>query len=227
MWWMALELVEGVDLAALRLTERAPGDRLPVDVAVKIAADVAYGLAHAHESGLGDDGSGVVHRDVSPSNILLSCFGDVKLADFGIAKVQKRDEKTRSGQIMGKVRYLSPEQALGMDVDGRSDLFSLGIVMFEMLAGVGPYKAVIEQQAAVNAINGKRTRWLSVEAPDVSPELASIVDALVETKPENRIQTAAELGARLDQLGAWQLATRRLASIVRGARPRVDVGAEG
>jgi serine/threonine protein kinase len=226
-WYMALELVVGLDLRELLVEQRASGHRLPIDIVVTIATQIAYGLAHAHESGLGDDGSGVVHRDVSPSNILVSYYGEVKLTDFGIAKVQRKEAKTRSGHIKGKEAYMSPEQGMALHLDGRADLFALGVVMFEMLAGVGPYEGETSLATTFNLLQGKRVNHLNERAPEVPPALVAIVHSLVEFDRDNRIASAAELVRQLDDLGAWQMSTRRLASIVRAARPRVEVPPEG
>ncbi|WP_437574619.1 serine/threonine-protein kinase [Sorangium sp. So ce887] len=130
-WWMALELVKGLDVRALISARRASGERLPIEVVVYIAAELAKALSYAHRMRFADtDAIGLIHRDVSPSNILLSTDGAVKLTDFGIAKVQK-NVWTQTGHIKGKELYMSPEQAIGDPIDPRSDLFSPGIVLFE------------------------------------------------------------------------------------------------
>src|SRR6187402_1175318 len=131
--WMAMEWVEGESLHSV-IAEAGKRRAIPPELAVRIIADAAAGLHAAHE--LRDvDGSprGVVHRDISPHNILIGTNGAVKLVDFGVAKAVGRiSEATRAGQLKGKFGYMSPEQALGKGVDRRSDIFSLGIVLFEL-----------------------------------------------------------------------------------------------
>jgi serine/threonine protein kinase len=135
-YYLAMELVEGADLGRLAEAARKAGRKLPWPMIAFLIAEAARGLAYAHDK-RGRDGQplGIVHRDVSPQNILVSRAGEVKLADFGIAKAIGKLHKTESGAVMGKLRYMSPEQVLGEPLDGRSDLFALGIVLWELLCG--------------------------------------------------------------------------------------------
>jgi serine/threonine-protein kinase len=134
--YVVMELVDGVSLSKLLAKLAARRERLPPELAAWIAMQCALGLHAAHEL---SDSAGrpldLVHRDVSPQNILLATSGEVKLADFGIAKFVGRDESTATGTIKGKFGYMSPEQAESDDVDRRSDVFSLGIVLWEALTG--------------------------------------------------------------------------------------------
>ena len=131
--WMSMEWVEGESLHAV-IAEAGKRRPIPPEMAVRIIADVASGVHAAHE--LREPSGalrGVVHRDISPHNILIGANGVVKLVDFGVAKALGRvSESTRAGQFKGKFGYMSPEQARGMPVDRRSDVFSLGIVLFEL-----------------------------------------------------------------------------------------------
>jgi serine/threonine-protein kinase len=133
-YFLAMEYVHGCSLAELLRAMGRRGRRMRPEIAVWIAAQVASGLHAAHEM-VGHDGQllGVVHRDVSPQNVLLSVDGEVKLLDFGIAKAKGRAERTEAGVIKGKVRYMSPEQAAGHDFDRRVDIYALGVVLWEML----------------------------------------------------------------------------------------------
>lgn len=216
-WWMSLELVEGIDLRQLMAQLSAAGERLPAEVALWIATEVAEALAYAHAARV-QGGAAMVHRDVTPSNILLSHHGAVKLSDFGIAKVQRREEKTRTAAVKGKEQYQAPEQAVGDPVDARADLFSLGVVLFQLLSGgVGPYEGATSLAAAINAANGTRTRSLATEAPETPASLVAIVEQLTQRERDRRQSSAAELLSQLDGLGVWVRARRSLASIVRAA----------
>ncbi len=146
-YYMAMEFVHGCDLATLLARCRKSQVVLPVDMCVVIAAEVAKGLDHAHRRR--DEQMrplNIVHRDVSPQNVLVSFEGEVKVTDFGIAKArgafeQNTHEDTRARKLQGKYGYMSPEQARGENVDARSDLFSLGTILYECLAGVNPFSA--------------------------------------------------------------------------------------
>jgi serine/threonine protein kinase len=131
--FLAMEYVHGQDLRALLAKAGAEGTRVPLELALTVVAGAAAGLHHAHERRTSDGTPmGIVHRDVSPSNIMIGYDGAVKLLDFGIAKATMRTVETQSGIIKGKFAYMSPEQCRGRDVDRRSDVFSLGIILYEV-----------------------------------------------------------------------------------------------
>jgi serine/threonine protein kinase len=131
--FLAMEYVHGQDLRALLAKAGSDGTRVPLELALTVVAGAAAGLNHAHER-RSSDGTpmGIVHRDVSPSNIMIGYDGAVKLLDFGIAKATSRSVETQSGIIKGKFAYMAPEQCRGRDVDRRSDVFSLGIILYEV-----------------------------------------------------------------------------------------------
>jgi serine/threonine protein kinase len=131
--FLVMDLVDGVSLA--RLLNRGDGQTrtMPVAVALSIVADVAYGLAEAWRQG-------IVHRDVSPTNIQVTAHGDVKILDFGLARVRGMAQTTPGQGLKGKWAYLSPEQLEGLPLDGRSDLFALGSVMYQLLVGQPPFR---------------------------------------------------------------------------------------
>ena len=131
--YLAMEYVHGQDLRALLAKAGSAGTRVPLELALTVVAGAAAGLHHAHER-RGPDGVslGIVHRDVSPSNIMIGYDGAVKLLDFGIAKATARSVETQSGIIKGKFAYMAPEQCRGREVDRRSDVFSLGIILYEI-----------------------------------------------------------------------------------------------
>jgi serine/threonine protein kinase len=129
--YLAMEFVEGKDLRAVWNRCAKKGIAFPVDIAVYIARELARGLYHAHTAGA----IKLVHRDVSPPNVLLSFSGEVKLTDFGLAASTLKTEKTAPGVIYGKVSYMSPEQARGEPLDGRTDLYAVGVILWELLTG--------------------------------------------------------------------------------------------
>ncbi|HEY5923539.1 MAG TPA: serine/threonine-protein kinase [Kofleriaceae bacterium] len=131
--YLAMEYVHGQDLRAVLAKAGSQGTRIPLELALTVVAGAAAGLNHAHER-RGPDGQplGIVHRDVSPSNLMIGYDGAVKLLDFGIAKATARSVETQSGIIKGKFAYMAPEQCRGRDVDRRSDVFSLGIILYEI-----------------------------------------------------------------------------------------------
>ena len=135
-YFIAMEHVDGRDLRGILQTAREVATPIPVPLAIYIASKIASALDYAHRRRDADGRElGIVHRDVSPQNILISYEGDIKLCDFGIAKAASKASTTQSGALKGKVQYMSPEQAWGRPIDRRSDLFSLGSVLFEMLTG--------------------------------------------------------------------------------------------
>jgi len=141
LYFIAMEYVDGIDLRTLLKKIKELGVTLPVEIACWIAQEVLKGLQHAHEKrDRSQKPLQIVHRDISPQNILLSFDGEVKITDFGIAKVLGKTSETITGTLKGKFAYMSPEQALGQKVDARTDLFAVGILLFEMLTGERCFK---------------------------------------------------------------------------------------
>jgi serine/threonine-protein kinase len=191
--WMSMEWVEGESLHTV-IAEAGKRRAIPPELAVRIIADAAAGLHAAHE--LRDvDGSlrGVVHRDVSPHNILIGTNGAVKLVDFGVAKAVGRiSEATRAGQLKGKFGYMSPEQALGKPVDRRSDIFSLGIVLFELTTSRRLFRGEHDIDTLKLVIGGPIPKPSSID-PRYPRELERIVLKALDRNPQTRYQTAKEL----------------------------------
>ena len=192
MMWMAMEWVEGESLHTV-IAEAGKRRAIPPELAVRIIADAAAGVHAAHE--LRDlDGSlrGVVHRDISPHNILIGTNGIVKLVDFGVAKAVGRiSEATRAGQLKGKFGYMSPEQALGKGVDRRSDIFSLGIVLFELTTSRRLFRGEHDIETLRLVISGAIPKPTLIDAK-YPPELERIVLKALERNVSARYQTAAE-----------------------------------
>src|SRR5688572_16348650 len=167
--------------------ERGP---LPVPEALRIAAQVARGLEAAHRAG-------IVHRDVKPANIMLPAGGEVKVLDFGLAKLEGEARRlTRTGTTMGTVAYMSPEQARGDEVDARSDLWSLGVVLYEMLTGRLPFKGE-RDHSIVYSILHTPPGPLRPLCPGVPRPVERLIERLLEKDPKHRIQSAGEVAAAL------------------------------
>jgi serine/threonine protein kinase len=198
-YFFTMEYVHGETVRAL--LHRSHALRRPVHLGsvLTIVAGAAAGLQHAHDR-IGIDGRalGIVHRDISPSNLMVSFEGGVKVVDFGVAKAADRLQETRSGTVKGKISYLSPEQCRGSDVDRRSDLFSLGIVMWEMLTTERLYKRASDFDN-MSAIVTELPSPPSSRRPDVPPEIDAIAMKLLAKDPAERYQTAADLIEDIEQ----------------------------
>ena len=185
-YFIVMEFVDGYNLRRIFQKASETNIRMPVEVAVYIAIEVCKGLAHAHEK---RDGNGnplrIVHRDVSPPNVMISKSGEVKLTDFGLAKAVTQLELTDPGIVKGKFSYLSPEAAEGKEVDHRADLFAVGTVLFELLTnrrlflGKTDLETVeLVQKAQIPSISGLN--------PDVPPELERILYKTLAKDPKKR-----------------------------------------
>jgi serine/threonine protein kinase/pimeloyl-ACP methyl ester carboxylesterase len=168
---------------------------LPLDRAVDYAVQIAAGLAHAHAAG-------VVHRDIKPANVIVTAGERVRILDFGIAKVSSVQAKlTRTGMVLGTLAYMSPEQASGERIDHRSDLWALGVVLYEMLAGRQPFTGD-SLEALFHAILWPKPERVTVLRPEVPPGLEALVHRLLEKNPANRYQDAVALMAELEAVRA-------------------------
>lgn len=195
---LSMEYVEGPDLKKVIRAARTKGERIPAPVAAFIVGEVAKGLHYAHER---KDERGrpldIVHRDVSPQNILVSMDGAVKIADFGIATANVfRDEP---GVLKGKTAYMSPEQARGERVDRRTDVYSLGIVLHEMLSGRPPHGAP-EGQDLLEAVRAGNVEPPSMFVTGVPPDLEAVVMTALAKDREERFPTAREFAAAITQV---------------------------
>jgi len=191
-YFIAMEHVDGKDMRTVLERCRAKKKPIPPEHAAYIAAEVAAAL-HAAHSAVDSRGRPlrIIHRDVSPSNIIASYSGEVKLCDFGIAKATLSRVTTKTGVIKGKVKYMSPEQALGRKLDHRSDVFSLGSCLYEMLTRIPPFTATNEMDLLIKVRDAKY-RAIAELQPGVPPELEAICDKCLTRSRANRYQTAAE-----------------------------------
>lgn len=194
-FFIAMEYIHGVDLSQLEARLQSTGEPFPVSAAVFVAMEVLAALGAAHRSQDPDDGTPlrVVHRDVAPHNILLSYSGEVKLGDFGIARAERRAQVTTGGVVRGRFGYMPLEQLSGNAIDGRADLYALGVVLYEMLAGQRPFhgggaEATVESIVAMQVVDQKRP--IAEVRPGLSEELCVVIDTLLAKDPNERFSSA-------------------------------------
>jgi serine/threonine protein kinase len=195
--YLAMELVEGKDLRAMWNRCAQLQRRIPVDIAVFVVRELLRGLAYVHDA----MGLGLVHRDISPPNILVGYRGEVKLTDFGLAKSVLRSEITSPGRVFGRFNYLSPEQARGQAVDRRTDIYAAGIVLWELLTGRQLFPASgTSHGAALAAARDPLVRPPSEMVPEIPDGLDSIVLRALATERDQRYQTADRFRASLSEI---------------------------
>jgi serine/threonine protein kinase len=203
--YLVMEWVEGDSLSKLERALLAAGHKMPLGIALRIVADVCAGLHVAHELRGGDGKQlGVVHRDVSPQNILVGSSGNVKVIDFGIAKARDRiSGDTSTGSLKGKIEFMSPEQALGKVIDRRADVWSTGSVLYHLLSGVPPYDGSNQYAMLHRIASGERPTPLP---PGLPPSVVALVNKALAYDPAERFATMAEMRseveAAIDELSA-------------------------
>ena len=215
--YMALELVDGVDLRQL-LDSLSP-KRLAPEFVTLLGLELSEALEHAHrpvetsgaEKEISDE-QGIVHRDISPSNILLSGQGEVFLTDFGVAKAISGGSRKQSA-VKGKVPYMSPEHLRAEPLDGRADLFSLGVVLFEALAGKRPYEGAHDPATIMRILKGDHEP-LATLAPEAPAGLCQVIDSLIDPDREKRPSNGAALLEQLDPFAPSRTSRRRLGRMV-------------
>ena len=192
MLYQVMEYVDGDALAELQASMAEHNERMPIPVALRIAADVCAGLHAAHEL-RGPDGRprGIVHRDVSPQNILVGASGAVKLIDFGVALMQDRLAEDSQGTLKGKLRYMPPEQATGAKVDRRADVYALGAVLYEMVSGYLPFDDRTEAVYFRALIQGDAPAPLP---PEIPQDVSEVIARAMATNKEDRYPTAEQMG---------------------------------
>jgi serine/threonine protein kinase len=217
--YIAMEHIDGIDVLALLREFAAKRRRVDIQLAAWIAHEVLDALDYAHNIA-GEDGRalGIVHRDISPSNVLLSVRGDIKLVDFGIARAVDPDRvhKSKSGTLKGKYGYMSPEQVIELSLDARSDLFSVGVVLAELLTGRRLFAAANELDVLLMVRDAKLARFEKYGA-DIEPTMAEIVRKALRKSVDERWSSAA---AFRDALSEWlfqhrhRVSNRHVADVV-------------
>jgi serine/threonine protein kinase len=216
--FFTMEFVHGKDVRTVLQTACERGRKVPMELALRIATGVAAGLHAAHEkTDLAGAPLGIVHRDVSPSNVLVSYDGCVKVIDFGVAKATQRATETVAGTLKGKVAYMSPEQCLGKPLDRRSDVFSFGIVLYELTTRTRLFASDNDFKTMTRIVEG-RVPSPAKRVPGYPEELAEVVMKALAVDPEQRYATTQEVQLDLERFARRHglvMSNVRLASYMR------------
>lgn len=217
---LVTEYVDGTSCGRLLRKMAQTKAQVPLAVALHIACEVLEALGYTHDARhLGVADNGIVHRDVSPGNVLIGAMGEVKLADFGVAHALGDKRDTQPGTLKGKLGYMSPEQTEGVDVDARSDLFSLGVVLFEMISG-RPFFRGQDDFEILSCMHRGTLAPLSEVTPDLLPfELRLILATALAKDPAERFQDANEFSQALRSFArhaSIPVARRALVNWLRG-----------
>jgi eukaryotic-like serine/threonine-protein kinase len=218
-YFIVMEYVDGVDLKALTEWRRKINRRIPIAHSLYITMEICKGLSYAHELQNPETGKplGIVHRDISPPNVLISKQGEVKVVDFGLAKATSQIETTDPGVVKGKMSYLSPEAARGEEVDSASDIFAVGILLYEMLTGKRLFYGETDYQT-VELVRNAKVPPIKPQNPQVEPELEDVVRKALAKKKEDRFQSALDMQDALAQYSysrGLKVISRDIAELVR------------
>jgi serine/threonine-protein kinase len=200
-FFLVLEFVDGWSLEHVRRRALKAKLKLPLPLALYIVGAVCRGLAYAHTRNRNGKPLGIVHRDVSPQNVLLSREGEVKLTDFGIAKAIGRSEKSATGVIKGKFAYMSPEQSIGADLDARSDLFSVGTLLYLLATGRKPFDGATDMDVLMK-VRKARFEKPSLLVKGFSPEVERWIARALRPDRSRRWQSAEQMADRLEAIQA-------------------------
>jgi serine/threonine protein kinase len=216
-YFIAMEYIDGKNLGEILERSAKSKKPMPTQIALHVTMEICKGLDYAHRKA-GADGASlhIIHRDISPQNILVSYDGDVKIVDFGIAKAIYSSQTTKAGVIKGKFGYMSPEQARGQPLDSRSDLFSSGILLFEMLTGARLFSTDSEVETLENVKMAKVPSPSRLN-PRIPPMLDKIVFKALAKEPDDRYQSADDLQKALAKFlysQGWEVSTNTLAKFM-------------
>ncbi len=201
-YFIAMEFIHGRTLRAIRQQLRQRDQPFPPAQLARICAQTLTGLHYAHTlRGEAGEALGIVHRDMSPDNVMVGFNGAVKVLDFGIAKASTAITTTRTGTVKGKFAYMSPEQLKVEPVDGRADQWAMGVLLYEMLAGARPFVAPVEA-ALVNLILNTEPEPLATRVPSAPPELVDIIAKAMSKNPAQRFATAEDMASALERFAA-------------------------
>jgi eukaryotic-like serine/threonine-protein kinase len=218
-YFIVMEYVDGVDLKALTEWRRKINRRIPIAHTLYITMEICKGLSYAHDLQNPETGKplGIVHRDISPPNVLISKQGEIKVVDFGLAKATSQIETTDPGVVKGKMSYLSPEAARGEEVDSESDIFAVGILLYEMLTGKRLFYGETDYQT-VELVRNAKVPPIKPQNPQVEPELEDVVRKALAKRKEDRFQSALDMQDALAQYSysrGLKVISRDIAELVR------------
>jgi serine/threonine-protein kinase len=218
-YFLVMEFVDGCNLKALVERQKQKGKRIDVGHSVYLMIECCKALQYAHslEHPETNEPLGIVHRDISPPNILLSKNGEIKLVDFGLAKANSQIEATDPGVVKGKFSYLSPEAASGQNVDHRADVFAVGILLWELFTGRRLFYGENDYQT-VELVRQARVPSIAALNPEIDTEIEQVVRKALAREPDDRYQNAADLGDALAQFlfsRRMKVTARDIAALVR------------
>jgi eukaryotic-like serine/threonine-protein kinase len=218
-YFLVMEYVDGCNLKALIERQKQKGKRIDIGHSVYLMAECCKALQYAHslEHPETNEPLGIVHRDISPPNILMSKNGEVKLVDFGLAKANSQIESTDPGVVKGKFSYLSPEAASGLEVDHRADVFAVGIILWELFTSRRLFYGDTDYQT-VELVRQARVPSIAALNPEIDAELEQVVRKALARDPNDRYQSAADLGDALAQFlfsRRMKVTARDIAALVR------------
>jgi serine/threonine-protein kinase len=199
-YYMAMEYVHGENMleVANRLLDRK--QLMPLDLVLQVGSHICQGLSYAHtKKGMDGRPLGIVHRDISPQNVMISFQGEVKIADFGVARAAEQTHQTIGGELKGKLAYMSPEQAFGRPLDHRSDLFSLGVVLYEALGGDSPFMRD-NPMATLEAVRAAQVVSLATLRPELPEEVSELVHHALSPEPADRPDSARAMYEELQRI---------------------------
>ena len=198
-YFLVLEFVDGWSLEQVRRRALQAKLKLPTPLALGIVGALCRGLAYVHTRERNGKPLGIIHRDVTPQNVLISQHGEVKLADFGIAKAVGKSEKSATGIIKGKFAYMSPEQSQAKPLDARSDLFSVGTVLYLLTTGRKPFDGPTDADV-INQVRRARPAKPSAIAKDMNPDVERLINRALRADPGKRWQSAEQMADRIDAI---------------------------